>query len=78
MFAFVQQILLTFNNNTNISIIPTHLNIDCWYDFPHTQVNANQRNPEQIEVGNDNVHPNKYGYYRIADTILGDILATCN
>lgn len=75
MFEHCKELINTFDGVSGYSVIATNLNIDCWYDFPKTEVQANMRNPELIEVGNDNVHPNRYGYYRLADMIYADIIA---
>ena len=75
MFDYAKQLINTFDNVSGYTVIATNLNVDCWYDFPKTEVAVNMRNPELIEVGNDNVHPNKYGYYRLTDMIYADIIA---
>lgn len=43
-------------------MIAAGLVVDCWYDFPQTTVAQSQRNPTTITVGNENAHPNAYGY----------------
>ena len=77
MFGYCREIIDMYGKEDNISIIATNANIDCKYDFPRTQVPASSRNPMLVDVVNENVHPNQYGYYRMADMIYADILANC-
>ncbi|MBO4548138.1 MAG: hypothetical protein J5758_02890, partial [Abditibacteriota bacterium] len=77
MYDFCRDIIAAFGNAENTSIISVNANIDCRYDFPVTEVPVNSRNPGTVEVVNENVHPNQYGYYRMADMIYADILAFC-
>ena len=77
MFNNAKTILNMYQGESGYSIVPINANLDCWYDFPQTEVAANSRNPQLITVLNDNVHPSKYGYYRFADVIYCDIIANC-
>jgi hypothetical protein len=77
MFNNAKTILNMYQDESGYSIVPINANLDCWYDFPQTEVAVNSRNPQQITVLNDNVHPSKYGYYRFADVIYCDIIANC-
>jgi len=77
IYATDSKYLALYDGESGYTIIPINANIDCWWDFPRTEVAANSRNPELVEVGNDNVHPQKYGYYRFADVIYADIIANC-
>lgn len=67
---------IVVSNFGSYDIIPAGLNVDCWYDFPHTTVQVNENNPATIEVGNDNVHPSRYGFYNMADVIYAHIIGT--
>lgn len=67
-----------YESITNAVLIPTYLNLDCYNDFPKTKVALSARNPEEITVCNDNVHPTKYGFYKIADSIYNAILGKAN
>lgn len=77
MLNLDKKILVLYGSTSGYSIIPTHANLNCYYDFPQTEVPVNSRNPQLIPVGNDNVHPSKYGYYRFSDVIYADIIANC-
>lgn len=77
MFNTAKKYVSAFDGTEGYFIIPTNANLNCYYDFPQTEVAVNNRNPQLIAVGNDNVHPSKYGYYRFADVIYGDIVANC-
>ena len=77
MLDLDKKILVLYGGTSGYSIIPTHANLNCYYDFPQTEVPVNSRNPQLIPVGNDNVHPSKYGYYRFSDVIYADIIANC-
>ena len=59
-------------------IVPVNVNLNCYYDFPQTEVAVNSRNPQLIPVGDDSVHPSKYGYYRFSDIIYAHIIANCS
>ena len=77
IFDYCKEIIDAYGKADRTSIISTNANIDCRYDFPVTRVPANSRNPQTVEVVNENVHPNQYGYYRMADMIYADIIANC-
>lgn len=77
MFNLCTKIKTLYDNTAGYFVVPTHANLNCWYDFPQVQTAVNSRNPEQITVLNDNVHPQKYGYYRYADVVYSDIIANC-
>jgi hypothetical protein len=50
-----------------IYIVPSHLNLDTLYDFPHTTEAVSARNPETKMTVTDLIHPNSYGYKKMAD-----------
>ena len=78
MLDFGQGIIDTFTSYSQCYVVPTHVYFDRIYDFPRTQVEVNDRTPTLIDVFNDNVHPNEYGYFCMADMIFADIVAHCN
>jgi hypothetical protein len=78
MINFGNAVIDMFDGSSKCYVIPTHVNFDKIYDFPMTEVNANDRTPIPVEVFNDNVHPNEYGYFCIADMVYADIVANCN
>ena len=78
MFDFAQAVIDLCDNNTDCFAIPSHLYFDRIYDFPRTEVAVNDRTPTLVEEYNDNVHPNQYGYFCMADMIFGDIIQNCN
>ena len=77
MFNNAKIIKTLYDGQNGYSVVPINVNLDCWYDFPKTEVAVNSRNPQQVTVLNDNVHPSKYGYYRFADVLYADIVANC-
>ena len=77
MFNTAKKINTLFDGVAGYSIIPINANLNCLYDFPQTEVAVNSRNPQQITVLNENVHPSNYGYYRFSDAIYCDIIANC-
>ncbi len=77
IYDYCREIIAAYGDADRTSIVSTNANIDCRYDFPVTQVSVNSRNPRTIEVVDENVHPDKYGYYRMADMIYADIIANC-
>jgi len=60
----------------NIDLIPTHLNLDCVYNYPTTQVFANARSTEKVTRLGNSVHPNASGYQQIGDSVYGWLKAT--
>ena len=61
-------------NVKNAMCVPIYQNLDCYNDFPKTEVAFSARNPDKHTVCNDNVHPSKYGFYKFADTLYCAIL----
>lgn len=51
-------------------IIPGFINVNPWYDYPRILNAVSSRNPETVQIVTDVIHPNKYGHYSMADTIL--------
>ncbi len=61
----------------NAILIPVGVNIDTIYDYPHSTENVSARNTADKKMYYaDNVHPNIYGYQKMADvwysTMLGN------
>lgn len=75
--ALAQALIEQYKNDSSVILTPIHIDIDRVHDFPTTQIAASDHNPELITVYNDNVHPSRYGYYGIASSIFGDIVANC-
>lgn len=61
-------------NIKNAVCVPIYQNLDCYNDFPKTEVAFSARNPDKHTVCNENVHPSKYGFYKFADTLYCAIL----
>ena len=61
-------------NVKNAICVPIYQNLDCYNDFPKSEVAFSARNPDKHTVCNDNVHPSKYGFYKFADTLYCAIL----
>lgn len=61
-------------NIKNAVCVPIYQNLDCYNDFPKTEVAFSARNPDKHTVCNENVHPYKYGFYKFADTLYCAIL----
>lgn len=74
--GYALKIIETYKNTDGVFLIPSNINFDRFYDFPHKVVQVSTRNPEQITVVAD-MHPNKYGYYRDSDMYYADIIANC-
>lgn len=49
-----------------VDILPV---FDVDFNMQYKMQRVNKRNPKEIRVGVNNVHPSKYGYYQIADAI---------
>lgn len=65
----VQAYMEAFDGETDnhIYFAPTHINIDRQHDFPYTEADCSARNPYKVYMQTDNVHPAKYGYFKMAD-----------
>lgn len=61
-------------NVKNAICVPIYQNLDCYNDFPKTEVAFSERNPDKHTVCNENVHPSKHGFYKFADTLYCTIL----
>lgn len=75
--ALANALINEYKNDNDVILTPIHVDLDPVNDFPTTTVAASDHNPTLVTVGNDNVHPSKYGYFGIASTIFGDIVANC-
>lgn len=69
IFEFAEKIIKIFDNRENegIYILPIYVNIDPVLDFPYEEVQSSSRNTTVIKRGSDNVHPSKFGMYKISD-----------
>ena len=76
MISYAKKVMEIAADDSGVSAVPMHINFDRHYNFPLTQVAVNDRTPTLITVFGDNVHPNNYGYYCMADVIYADIIAT--
>jgi hypothetical protein len=77
LFNSAKKIVTAYDGENGYYVVPVMANLDCYYDFPQMEVAVNSRNPQLVPVGNNNVHPSKYGYYRFSDVIYADIVANC-
>lgn len=66
----VKRLLTEFDGKmSNVYVSPNHMNLDTVHDFPTETVPVSARNPITVSRQTDNVHPNDYGYFKIADII---------
>jgi lysophospholipase L1-like esterase len=49
--------------------------MDTDYDYPTTTVTASSRNPTEITIHSDPLHPNQYGYLKMADVYYQNLVA---
>lgn len=61
-------------SGTNIILVPLYITLDTVYDFPHSQMAVSYTNPELIDYISDPIHPNTYGYYKIANIIYSFLI----
>jgi hypothetical protein len=71
--TLVNKMIDAFSNASNIYLAPVYVNLSAVYDFPNSEVAESDRNPTLVVRETDNVHPNTYGYLKIADTIYGTL-----
>ena len=60
--------------STNIYVSEVYFNIDTKYDFPTKIIQVSARNPKEITIQDNNVHPNKYGYLKFADVYYNNLI----
>ena len=60
--------------STNVYVSEVYFNIDTKNDFPTKIVQVSARNPKEITVQDNNVHPNKYGYLKFADVYYNNLI----
>ena len=67
----IQNYWLNMIKNYPKTVMISNVVLDEWYDYNRTIVdNYYMRNPEEIEIVSDVIHPNKYGFYKMADAML--------
>ena len=67
----IQNYWINMINNYPKAVMISNVVLDEWYDYNRTIVdNYYARNHEQIEIISDVIHPNKYGFYKMADAML--------
>lgn len=82
-FQMMQAIIDEFDNEEsrlkNIFVIPTHMNIDTYYDFPWDDISINKLTDATFRVCKDQIHESN-GYEHVSDVIFGYIkyFATLN
>lgn len=82
-FKMMQAIIDEFdsegNRSNKIYVVPTHMNIDTFYDFPWKDVKINNSTEETYRVCTDQIHESN-GYEHVAEVIYGYIkyFATLN
>ena len=69
----VSRLIDRFSNESHVYLSPNYININVETDFPTREVASSRRNPTPIMRQIDNVHPNNYGYLKMADVIFSTI-----
>ena len=76
MMPKIEDVLNEFDNDTyeaqGVYVVPTHMNIDTFYDFPWTDVAYNDVSSATYRKCTDNIHET-YGYCHDADVIFSYI-----
>ncbi|MBO5898501.1 MAG: hypothetical protein J6R04_05780 [Clostridia bacterium] len=62
----------------NVSVAELYFCLDEINDFPSKTIPLSARNPGTRAVSGDNVHPNLYGYLKLADVAYNNILYVLN
>ena len=66
--------LANYENKNKVDVSELCVCIDSDNDFDEIQVPASSRNPKLITIQTNNVHPNIYGYLKMADVLYNNIL----
>lgn len=61
------------NTMTNVAFVPLCVGFDCENNYPMTNISLNPRNSGTEKIATDNTHPSDFGYWQIADLVLGAI-----
>jgi lysophospholipase L1-like esterase len=59
----------------NVYLSEPYFNMDTEYDYPSTSVAASSRNPTEVTIHSDPLHPNQYGYLKMADVYYQNLVA---
>lgn len=62
------------NKITNVFISPAYFNLDRFNDYATVEEQLSQRNPKMVVRQANNVHPSRYGYYKLADVYYADLM----
>lgn len=62
------------NQITNVFVSPAYFNLDRYHDFATVEEQLSQRNPGIVIRQANNVHPSRYGYYKLADVYYADLM----
>ena len=73
--ALVDAMLAKFEGDPRVSVIPTHLNLDCENHYPATVEPVSAGSAKTVRRLNNGVHPDEDGYHQIADTFYAWIRA---
>ncbi len=60
--------LRKYADDPRVSLIPTHLNLDCRYGYPREEEPVFAQSRESVSRGTNAVHPNDEGYAQIAES----------
>lgn len=63
-----------YADKAHSDIATLYFNLDREYDFDTVNVPVSSRNPAQITIQSNNVHPSEYGYLKFADSYYNKIL----
>ena len=69
-----QKYMQKYGEMENVSLAELYFCLDEINDFPAKEIPLSSRNPGKRVVSGDNVHPNFYGYLKLADVCYNNIL----
>ena len=61
--------LLKKSKELGFNLVPVFINMDTEYNYPVMKQPVNAQNPQEVELQNNGVHPTRYGYFQMGDTL---------
>ena len=66
----VERLLTQYIDRPGVSLVPTHLGLDCANNYPTARVKVNAVSEVEVTRQNNSVHPSELGYYQIGDSLF--------
>ena len=61
--------LLKKSKELGFNLVPVYINMDTENNYPRMKQPVNAQNPNEVELQNNGVHPTRFGYFQMGDTL---------